>query len=158
MARRSVASVMAAPPRSLRLFPALIFALLATAGCGAADPEGRQPISGTVVLDGQPIRDGAVFLEPPSADGNGAMVGAPIRRGSFRIEREHGPTPGKYRVRIYASSDVQSPPAAGQTERTRRPLAERLPPAYNTSSRLVVEVTPGGSNHFRFDLHSHAGD
>jgi hypothetical protein len=126
-------------------------------GCGPVDSSGRQAISGSVTLDGQPLGDGAILLEPPEPYESGTAVGATIRRGSFAIPRDRGPMPGTYRVRIYSSSGVQAPPADGQTDRTRRPMVERLPEVYNTKSELRVDVTDGGSNRFRFDLHAAGG-
>lgn len=151
------AALTAGRRRFRRPLTVLLLGLFATAGCGAGDPEGRLAVTGTVTLDGQPVMDGAVLFEPPSPDQSGFAVGTTIRRGSFSIAQRQGPTPGNYRVRIYARSDSQAPPASGQTERTRRPMAERVPAAYNTRSTLLVEVTRGGSNHFRFDLHADAG-
>ncbi len=127
-------------------------------GCASRDRSGRQAVAGTVTLDGQPIIEGAILLEPPTPQAGGTAVGATIRRGSFAIARDHGPTPGKYRVRLYASAGVQAAPGAGQTDRTRRPMSERLPSTYNTDSKMLVEVTDGGSNRLRFDLHSEAAD
>ena len=68
-------------------------------------------------------------------------MGATIRRGTFAIARDQGPIPGSYRVRIYASSGVQAPPGKGQTERTRRPMVERLPDIYNFEDRAATDVT-----------------
>jgi hypothetical protein len=124
-----------------------------SAGCGSSDALNRQAISGIVTLDGQPLGDGAILLEPLSQEA-GTAVGALIRRGAFAIARNQGPVPGTYRVRIYASSGAQPPPAKGQTERTRRPMVERLPEVYNSQSVLRAEVMPHGANRFRFELHS----
>jgi hypothetical protein len=131
-----------------------ILAAVLSRGCGPVDFSNRQAISGSVTLDGQPLDDGAILLEPPSLYEAGTAVGATIRGGSFTIPRDRGPMPGTYRVRIYSSSGVQAPPAAGQTEHTLRPMVERLPEVYNTKSEMRVDVTDGGSNRFRFDLHA----
>ncbi len=126
-------------------------------GCAPADFPRRRAISGSVTLDGQPLGDGVILLEPPMPYQMGTAVGATIRGGSFAIPRDRGPMPGTYRVRIYSSSGVQAPPADGQTDRSRRPMVERLPEVYNTKSEMRVDVTEGGSNHFRFDLHAAGG-
>ncbi len=130
----------------------MLLVLILGAGCGSDDSGGRRAISGVVTLDGQPLGNGVIRLEPRSADDSGIAVGATIRRGSFAIAREEGPTPGSYRVRIYSPSGVQAPPGKGQSENTRRPMVERLPAAYNAETELQADVSADGPNHFRFDL------
>ena len=154
-------------PRSRRMSCGLSFVcflqvgiLLLTglaSGCGSGDGLGRQAISGVVTLDGQPLSDGAILLEPATTP-TGMAVGATIRRGMFAISRDQGPVPGSYRVRIYASSGVQTPPGKGQTDRTRRPMVERLPAVYNTRSELGASVNARGSNRFRFELDSRVAE
>jgi hypothetical protein len=142
--------------RRSRLSPAgLILSLVVTAGCGSGDGLDRQAISGIITLDGQPLSDGAIHLEPMT-NPSGTAVGATIRRGAFAIARDQGPIPGSYRVRIYAGSGVQAPPGKGQTERTRRPMVERLPDTYNVRTELRADVTARGANRFPFELHSDA--
>jgi hypothetical protein len=157
MLEGSPARALVRRPAARILGSGLIFAAVLAGGCGSGDPSGRQAISGSVILDGQPLGDGAILLEPPAPYEGGTAVGATIRRGSFVIPRDRGPTPGTYRVRIYSSSGAQATPAAGQTDRSRRPMVERLPEVYNTKSEWRVDVTAGGSNRFRFDLHAAAG-
>jgi hypothetical protein len=120
-------------------------------GCGPADSLDRQPMSGTVTVDGQPLTSGAILFEP-ATEQSGTAVGATIRRGTFVITREQGAVPGTYRVRVYASSGNQAPATAGQTERTPRPMIERLPARYNTQSRLRAEVLARRRNKYVFDL------
>jgi hypothetical protein len=129
----------------------LILLLIVSGGCGSSDGLDRQAISGIVTLDGQPLDDGAIHLEPET-NASSTAVGATIRHGAFAITRDQGPIPGAYRVRIYARSGVQSPPGKGQTEHTRRPMVERLPEIYNSRSELRAAVTARGPNRFPFDL------
>jgi hypothetical protein len=125
------------------------------AGCGSGDGLNRQPISGIVSLDGRPLEGGAILMEPTSFEsGTGTAVGATIRRGEFAVPRNHGPIPGRYLVRIYASSGMQAPPREGRTDKTRRPMVERLPDVYNTRSELSANVGARGPNRFRFELQS----
>jgi hypothetical protein len=126
-------------------------------GCAPADFSRRRAISGSVTLDGQPLGDGVILLEPPMPYQMGTAVGATIRGGSFAIPRDRGPMPDTYRVRIYSSSGVQATTADGQIDPSRRPMVERLPEVYNTKSEMRVDVTEEGSNHFRFDLHAAGG-
>ncbi len=122
-------------------------------GCGPGDGLDRQAISGIVNLDGRPLNDGTILLEPET-NRSGTAVGATIRRGVFVVPKDQGPVPGSYRVRIYASAGRQEPPARGQTEHSRRPMAELLPDVYNTQSELRADVNARGGNRFRFELRS----
>jgi hypothetical protein len=137
---------------------ALVLVAATLAGCSGRDPWNRQAVSGFIRVDGQPIGDGAILLEPMAGDRSGLAAGGTIRRGAFRIERDRGPSPGSYRVRIYSSSGVQSPPGKGQTDRTRRPMVERLPETYNTKSTLRLEIVAGGANRLELDLDGKGGD
>jgi hypothetical protein len=141
-------------PRLFRLpVTKMIFVVGLTAGCDSTDGLDRQAIAGTVTFDGQPITNGAILFEP-ATERSGTAVGATIRQGTFTIARNQGPVPGPYRVRVYASSGTQAPPAKGQTDRTPRPMVERLPARYNTRSELGAEVVVRNVNQYRFDLKS----
>ena len=142
-------------PDTLHLLVMMLIGCIAE-GCGSKDGLDRKAISGVVTLDGQPLGDGAILLEPETNQGVTA-VGATIRRGAFAIAQDQGPVPGPYWVRIYASSGAQAPPGKGQTDRTRRPMVERLPDVYNARTELRADVTSRGPNRFRFDLHPQRG-
>ena len=131
----------------------ILFLIWTFAGCSASDGLNRQAISGTVTCDGHPLANGAILFEPATNE-SGTAVGSTIRQGNFAVSRNQGPVPGLYRVRIYASSGTQAPPAKGQTDRSPRPMVERLSAAYNTSTELVAEVGARRPNRFRFDLRS----
>ena len=122
-------------------------------GCGSSDGLNRQPVSGTVTFDGQPISTGAILFEPATQD-SGTAVGAIIRKGNFAISMSEGPVPGRYRVRIYASSGVQAPPAKGQTDRFPRPMVDSLPARYNAQTELIADVSARGANRYGFSLNS----
>ena len=126
-------------------------ALGTLSGCG--DPRNRQEITGEVKLQGQPVEEGVINFAP--LDGQETGDGAQIVKGKYRIPKEKGLSPGKYRVAIYAGNGVSgagdaSPdsPNAGK----RLPRGERVPPDYNTRSKVVKEVTKGGPNKFDFDI------
>jgi hypothetical protein len=125
-------------------------ALGALTGC--ADPLNRQVITGEVNFKGQPVEDGIINFAP--LDGQGTGDGAQITKGKYRIPKEKGLSPGKYKVTIYGGNGKSgagdaSPdsPNAGQ-----RQSLERIPPKYNEKSDIIKEVTKGGSNKFDFDI------
>jgi hypothetical protein len=138
-----------------RLASAIAFLLGASAlallgGCG--DPRNRQEVTGEVKLKGQPVQDGIIHFTP--LDGQETGDGAQILKGKYRIPKDKGLSPGKYKVAIYAGdgrsgagdASPDSPHAGAQ------PLSERIPPEYNQESRIVKEVTKGGPNKFDFDI------
>jgi hypothetical protein len=132
---------------------ALVLLVWTSAGCSAGDGLNRQAISGAVTCDGHPLATGAILFEP-ATDGSGTAVGSTIRHGSFAVSRHDGPVPGRYRVRVYASSGTQALPTEGHGDRSPRPMLELLPETYNARTELVADVIASGSNHFRFDLGS----
>jgi hypothetical protein len=132
-----------------RLGVLALISLVAT-GCGAGGGGlDRKAISGEVTLDGRPLAAGSILFDP-EAEGTGTLVGGLIRRGRFEVERAKGPVPGRYVVRIYASSGVQSRPVAGPPGNASRPMVELIPAPYNTQSTLHADVTANGPNIFDF--------
>ena len=135
-----------------------IFALISLGmGCGSGDGLPRQPISGTVTLDGQPLATGSIAFRPADAAGPGVPVGAQIDGGSFSIARAVGPTPGTYHVAISSPQEgkataktTSAQPGDGDSP----PAFDLIPPQYNAQTTLQAEVGAGKSNDFRFELKS----
>lgn len=123
------------------------------AGCGK-NPLGREPIHGTVVLHGEPLDQGAIEFRPVAKKG-GVSSGAVITDGEYSIPSDKGLPPGEYRVMIFSAAADPSPaplgPPGSNPMGGPRPTIERIPPQYNVSSQVIVEVTAGGDN--RFDYH-----
>ncbi len=144
---------MARRRQDARFLSVLTLAIALATGCESGDGLDRQPIQGSVTLDGQPLADGAVLFEPVSNE-TGTAVGTTIQAGTFAIPRALGPVPGAYRVRIYSASSIQAPPGPGQSARTTRPMVERIPERYNAQTILKAQVAGRQANHFRFTLES----
>jgi hypothetical protein len=140
---------------SKRIFAMIVMIVLA--GCGVSDGLTREPVSGEVTLDGLPLRDGTILLEPLSP-GVGTAVGGTIRRGHFEIDRSRGPVAGDYRARIYARSDIQAPARPGSSVHKPRPLVELIPEIYNVHSTLRSQVVRDNVNVIRFDLRTAGPD
>lgn len=130
------------------------FGLLAIAslvGCGAAaDPLGRQDISGEVTLKGEPLDGGSVIFEPEDSS-NPTSGGAAIENGKFELPKGRGLAPGEYRVRISAAGGVTERIA---TEAPGEPVisTERVPKNWNSQSDQIVTVEEGGENHLVFEI------
>jgi hypothetical protein len=126
-----------------------VIALGPLAGCGGQD---RHEVTGEVLLDGQPVEDGVIQFAP--ADGQGTGDGAQIANGRYRIPKEKGLAPGKYKVTIYAGDGRSGAGDASPDSPHARtkPGKERIPAEYNTRSNVVKEVTRDGPNKFDFDI------
>ena len=128
----------------------LLAGLVALAGCSPAD--NRSEVSGAVTLGGRPLDDGVIQFAP--LDGQPTGDGAQIVSGQYRIPKDKGLAPGKYKVSIYAGDGRSgagdaSPdsPYAGT-----KPGKERVPPEYNKKSNVVREVKAGEPMVFDFDI------
>src|SRR5262249_21695653 len=119
---------------------------------GCRDPRNRKEVTGTVALKGRPLDEGIIHFAP--IDGQATGGGALIVNGKYRISKEKGFTPGRYRVTIIAGDGRSgagnaSPdsPYAGS-----RPGKERIPAEFNEKSQIVREVTTDGPNKFDFEI------
>jgi len=139
---------MKGPAMRVLHIPALAAVVLLVAGCSGNKAE----VSGTVLLNGEPIEEGSInFIPVEGTTGPGA--GAVIKDGKYYIPRSTGVTVGKNRVELRAFKkstrkvrDPNGPPGA-MTE-ARDPA---FPPEYNDNSTLTKEVRQG-SNTIDFDI------
>jgi hypothetical protein len=138
---------------------------IATTGCaGSGDDLPRQPVSGTVTMDGQPLPEGVIQFSPTRDTTKGPVVGAnaEIKDGQFSIPREEGLVSGSYKVSI-SHAELKEAKAKGKTStnvdtkipsRTKEIGPELIPARYNTESELKTEIKPGGGRDLKFDLKS----
>ena len=116
-------------------------------GCGGSS---RGPVSGTVMLDGQPLEYGVISFSP--VKGNAAPgSGGVVKDGKFEISAAKGLKPGDYKVNIEVLKKtgrmIQDFPDGPQ-----RP--ERIPVQVNEAGQLQATVGAGASNCFEFSLTS----
>jgi hypothetical protein len=142
-----------------RSFSPLLFVAigLAASGCsGSGDDLPREPVSGTVTLDGQPLANGSIQFNPMTQSGSAVSGGATIQNGRFSIARENGLVPGTYRVAIYSagSSGAQSKSASPGSGRGADRPKELIPDKYNANSELKAEIKKGGASDLKYDLQS----
>ncbi len=131
---------------SLLCFSALI-------GCGGPATD-RVPVAGEVTIDGQPLDRGSIEFHPDGEEGT--VTGGVIREGTFEIPATQGAKPGKYSVRIFASSggveaepdEPPGPEAEGQV------AEERIPAKYNTETELSADIGEQGAVDLRFEVNS----
>ncbi|QEH33145.1 hypothetical protein OJF2_16420 [Aquisphaera giovannonii] len=132
-----------------------VCALALGAGCsGPEDDLPREPVSGTVSLDGKPLPGGTITFTP--AGGGASAGGATIKDGSFSIGREGGLVPGNYAVAIYASDrpEGQERPKQAGGLKEFKVAKELIPAKYNAKSELKAEIKKGGGNALQFALDS----
>ena len=119
--------------------------------------DGRQEVTGTVKLKGQPIKDGAMIEYSP-LDKQGTGATAMIAGGSFAIPKEKGLKPGKYLIRVSAGDgktavnpvDPDTPPGPGGGTNI---ISKDLVPAnWNVASKQERTVTEEGPNKFDFEI------
>ena len=114
----------------------LLLPLLLALGC--ADEANEGVVSGTVVVDGQPAKTGAMTYIP--VDGKSTTAGAVIEDGKYTARVPVG----TMKVRIHV------PKVVGQKKLYDTPdspmkdiMVESLPPKYNTQTTLEIDVQPG---------------
>lgn len=126
------------------------------AGCSDSRG-GRQEVSGTVTIKGQPIKDGGLVMFEP-LDGQDTGGNATIKNGAYRIPPQNGLKPGKYLVRVSAGDSKTAvnptnpgePPGPGGGTNI---ISKDLVPAdWNTNSKQQRTVTADGPNKFDFDI------
>ena len=129
--------------------------LLVFVGCSDSYG-GRQEITGTVKLKGQPIKDGTVSFEP--LEGQGTRASAPIAAGAFKIARASGLVPGKYLIRISAG-DGRTPVNPVNPEQPPGPggganiiSKELVPASWNVNSKEERSVSSDAPNNFEFNV------
>jgi len=125
--------------------------LLAAAGCS----DGKVIVRGAATVDGQPIAEGSISLEP--ADGQGPTTGGMIKAGQYELSGDAAAIPGEKIVRIVGLRETGKMVAAGPPapKGTLIPeLVQCVPPQYNDKSELRATVTPGKPNTHDFHLQS----
>lgn len=122
----------------------------AAAGCGGKqNPLGRQPIRGSVALDGKPLESGSIRFEP--VDGR-TMTGSYIKDGAFELPDENGLPVGAYKVSISSPWRDPSLPQPSPGEPSPPPI-ERVAPQFNIKSTLKVDIIDG-QNDLTFEVQS----
>lgn len=94
--------------------------LIAVAGCGGSEELNRVAVQGMVTLNGAPIKAGRVNFIPEKGT-HGPASGSEIYSGNFVIDRNRGPVPGKYLVRIQIDDVASSNDNSSATAVTFRP-------------------------------------
>jgi hypothetical protein len=126
--------------------------MLAAPGCGGGDGLPREPIAGTVTLDGRPLTTGMITFTPTEEEGP-VVTGILAEDGSFSLARADGPVPGPHRVTLWSQrptgKKVRSP---DDPEQLVDEVRDVVPDRYRLDSPLTAEVEQGGDNTFAFEI------
>ena len=130
--------------------------LFAGVGCSVDDLP-RQPISGFVTLDGQPLSSGVMSFFPNLLKNPDYPVigGAMIERGYFSIPRREGLVLGSYNVAINSGElhnryrKTRKEPGNDQAIEK-----ERIPAKYNANTQLAIEIKDAAIKEITFRLTS----
>jgi len=123
-------------------------------GCGESDKLPREAVSGTVSVEGKPLKSGLITFVPNESN-TPTQGGALILEGKYTVPKNQGLVPGKYRIIITSPEDkgeiifdkTNNAPGLPPI-----PAKEVIPRQYNSESLLSAEVTAGGKNIFEFNL------
>ena len=127
--------------------------ILMCSGCG----DGKVVVRGMITVDGQPIDEGSISLEP--ADAQGPTTGGMIKAGKYELAGNAAVVPGKKIVRIVGLRQTGKMIPAGPPAPKGTLIPEMIqcvPIHYNDHSQLQVDVTPGKANKHDFQLDSKA--
>lgn len=105
----------------------------------------REPVSGKVTIDGEPLAKGSIQFRSTGGD---IEVGGSVEGGSFEIPKADGPTPGKYRVSVTEAMD--RPEEDKLNNFTLQPKTK--PSKMVIGGPLDAEVAAGKPNSFTFDF------
>jgi len=124
-----------------------LLAIVCSQGCGGR-ADGRNSLSGSVTLDGEPLKEGSIsFLSVGAA--KRSMTGGAIVDGEYAIPAKEGLVVGTYRVSISAAdksdATAEGLPANGQY------FPSLIPPEFEKANHQV-EVTDEGPNEFVFEI------
>jgi hypothetical protein len=127
----------------------ICIAIVASTLTGCGNGEGLVPVSGKVLLDGQPLTQGNVITLPPAGRGASGIIQPD---GTFQLKtgKDDGAKPGTHKVAVvaYASGPGQGPESG---------TGQLLVPKKYTSpdtSELTIEINSSGDNHPVFELSS----
>lgn len=127
----------------------LLLVISFVAGCGLSGPA-HSAAEGSVTIGGQPLSGGRIIFTPV-APSQGPAVSIRIAAGRYKASKAAGPVVGKNRVEVEA--DLALGFALDDEEAFARrgaaPLpASLIPPDFNTTAQLSVEIKPGEANKY----------
>jgi hypothetical protein len=126
---------------------------LMLAGCSSGDGLARQPVSGSVTLDGAPLAKGTIRFMPTTNEA-GTDTSAEISGGKYAFSKTTGPVAGNYSVSITSIADPGIQAKEGMVPGSYRPPTPKdaVPAQYNVKTTLTATVKAGASDPVDFIL------
>jgi len=133
--------------------------IVVAALCVSCNRSARVAVSGSVMVDGQPLAAGDIAFIPASL-GQANSAGAAIDRGKYSIPAQQGLLPGDYKVTIHAFRGTGKKTWDGMGEPT-APVSQKkfveeteqfIPSRYNDATELTASIRAGKTNTLTFDL------
>ncbi len=124
-------------------------------GCGKKNPDGREDVSGTITLNGQPLQGAAGIFFDPGPNAKGAGGTGQILSGKYLLTMQDGVKPGKYTVRISCTATFDKKTGELATPNTKFEdefNTAIIPPEFNEKSNIEFEVVQGKKNIFDYDI------
>ena len=132
--------------RHFCLATSVLFLAVSLLGCGGESGPTTYPVSGTVTLDGEPIKGGRIALW--DAEGKVATAAGTVTNGEYSLQSQ----PGKKLVKITARREVPGKFDTSNPGEKHPVIEQYIPSQYNEKTTLTEEVTPEGENQFNFEL------
>jgi hypothetical protein len=143
----------------INLLVVLFLCVVMLTSCQHINPDGREDVSGRIVLNGVPITATSaniVFDPLETNDQTAGGVGTILQNGTFFLTGVNAIKPGKYRIRFSANISYDSTtlqPATPQTDIVNFYNVSLLPDEFTTEkSMLTFEVMKGKKNVFNYDI------
>ena len=119
-----------------------VAAALLLGGLGCSSAEAPAEVSGTVLIDGQPLSDGEIVFV--AADNAKAPAAGPVVNGKYTV----AVTPGPKKVKIQASR----PGGQGDAMMGSGAREARLGPEFGEQSKMTADVKPGKNEGVDFQV------
>jgi hypothetical protein len=120
----------------MRYIPTFLLVLLVSlSGCGNKSELKRVEVKGTVLLNGEPLKDGLIRMIPVEGSKNPRSV-AKVENGQFYIDNLGGVAAGTYQVEVLGFR-TETTVEDGETVENR---IQFLPPEYNKKTKLTLTI------------------
>jgi hypothetical protein len=134
---------------------ASLLVLWGVVGCAGSDGLNRQPVTGSVTLDGTPLDKGTIRFMPTTTEAT-TETSTTSSGGKYTFGKDSGPVPGEYKVSISAVDDPNIQAKDGMVPGEYRPPTnkDKVPAKFNSNTTLTAKVQSGQSSPIDFTLTS----
>ena len=142
--------------RNQLAFSLMLIWLVWVGGCsGPRNPDGRENVSGSITLNGEPLMGMSGILFSPIEKGSDGFGQGQIIAGKYALTGANAVKPGKYIVRITSSIDFDKKtgkPADSTIQFGSEVPVDVVPAEFNKDSKIEFEVVANKNNVFNYDI------